>query len=359
MKRVGYYSPMPPAQSGVADYSAALLPHLRRLGPIEANPESCDLGIYHIGNNALHRDVYERAIAQPGVVVLHDAVLHHLFLGWLEPGAYLARFVSEYGEWSRGLGEELWRERARSGADVRYFAHSMIKEVASSAKAVIVHNPLAAKMVWEHAPNARVVEIPHLFVAPAESSIRESLGVGPETLLVGSFGYHRETKRLPVLLRAFDLAVRAGADARFLISGGFVSQIYERSIEGLLPKNVIRTGHLPEAEFWRHAAAADLCVNLRYPSAGETSGMAIRMMGLGKVVAMTNDESIARFPRNACLRVDAGSAEEEMLAGYIAWLAREPDAARAIGRNAAAYIVAAHAPERVASAYWEVVESCF
>ena len=182
------------------------------------------------------------------------------------------------------------------------------------------------------------------------------MGVSPRTLLVGAFGHHRETKRLPTLIRAFDRAVRAGAAARLLISGEFVSPGHARAVEAMLGPAVLRTGYLREPEFWRYAAAADLCVNLRYPSAAESSGMAIRMMGIGKAVAFTNDAAIARYPENSCLRVDAGPAEEEMLAGFITWLSREPEAAQAIGRNAAAHIAAAHNPERVAAAYWEVLK---
>lgn len=362
MKTAGYYSPLPPAASGVAAYSAALLPYLRKLGRVVLQAPG-DVPVYQIGNNALHREIYERALAAPGVVVLHDAVLHHLLLGMLTPEAYRAEFAYNYGEWSAALAAELWRERARSGADARYFAHPLIKRIVSAARAVIVHNPLAARIVRDHVPQARITEIPHLFVPPALPSpeetarFRESLGVGPRTLLVGAFGYQRETKRLPVLLKAFGLAVRAGADARLLISGEFVSPAYARAIEPLFGPAVLRTGHLPEAEFWRYAAVVDLCVNLRYPTTGETSGVAIRMMGIGKPVVCTRDESSERIPETACLRVDVGPAEEEMLAGYITWLAREPEAAREIGARAAAHVAAEHTPERAAAAYWEVINT--
>ena len=46
-------------------------------------PETCDVALYHVGNNALHREIYQRALTNPGVVVLHDAVLQHLLLGML------------------------------------------------------------------------------------------------------------------------------------------------------------------------------------------------------------------------------------------------------------------------------------
>ncbi|MEO5923333.1 MAG: glycosyltransferase [Bryobacteraceae bacterium] len=359
---LGYFSPMPPAATGVADYSAELLPHLRALGSVTLQ-QSGDVNIYHVGNNALHREIYARALAEPGVVVLHDSVLQHFFLGMLDEAGYVEEFVYNYGEWARGEAHELWRQRARSGADARYFGYPMLRRILSTARAVIVHNPAAAEIARTHAADARIMEIPHLFVPPQLPDpvdivrLRLSLGVAPRTLLIGAFGHQRETKHLGVLLRAFDRAIAQGADARLLVSGEFVSETFARTLQPLLQNpRIVRTGHLPEEAFWKHLAATDLCVNLRYPSAAESSGIAIRMMGIGKAVVFTNDPSIARFPEDACLRVDIGPAEEEMLANYIVWLSREREAAQAIGRNAAQHIAKQHAPEKVAAAYWAVCE---
>jgi glycosyltransferase involved in cell wall biosynthesis len=364
---VGFFSPLPPAPTGVADYSAALLPLLRSFGTVEVvsekAPETCDAALYHVGNNTLHRDIYQRALTHPGVVVLHDAVLQHLLLGMLDSNEYVEEFVYNYGETdgdrARDLGRQLWEQRARSGADSRYFAHPMLKRLAAASRAVIVHNPAAAQLVLEHAPHTPVVEIPHLFERPALPSpgetlrFRESLGLTPETLLIGTFGHQRETKRLAVVLRAFQ---RANTNARLLVSGEFVSRAFEDAIAPLLENSgIIRTGYLPEAELWRYAAATDVCVNLRYPSAAETSGIAIRMMGIGKPVIFTASEALARIPLNACLRLEVGPEEEQMLAGYITWLAENREAGLAIGRRATAHIAQHHAPEKVAREYWDVL----
>ena len=357
---VGFFSPLPPAPTGVADYSAALLPLLRGFGTVDVSPEKCDVALYHVGNNALHREIYQRALIQPGIAVLHDAVLQHFLLGTLSADQYLEEFVYNYGESSRAQGRQLWEQRARSGADARYFAHPMLKRIATASRAIIVHNPAAAALVHKHAPQTPVVEIPHLFQPPDLPSpeetrrFRESLGIGKQTLLIGTFGHQRETKRLSVLLRAFQRAGRI--DARLLVSGHFVSRALESAVAPLLQHpRILRTGYLPEAEMWRYAAATDLCINLRYPSAAETSGIAVRMMGIGKPVVFTASEALDRIPENACLRVPVGSDEEEMLAGYIAWLAANRSAAVEIGKRAAAHIREHHAPEKVASEYWSVL----
>src|SRR6185436_3288071 len=104
---------------------------------------------------------------QPGIVVLHDAVLHHFLLGQLSERAYLDEFVYNYGEWNRGLAGDLWKARASSGSDGRYFEYPMLRRLAERSRAVVVHNPAAAKAVREHAPRANVNEIPHLFGMPS------------------------------------------------------------------------------------------------------------------------------------------------------------------------------------------------
>lgn len=358
---VGFFSPLPPAPTGVSDYSAGLLGELRKLGRVEVDAQTCDVALYHIGNNHLHREIYRRALAQPGVVVLHDAVLHHFFLGTLTADEYIAEFVHNYGEWMRGLATELWAQRARSAADPRYFEYAMVKRIAEGSRAVIVHNPGAAGIVKRHAPGAYVVEIPHLLLpAPAADDIdtlrlRDELGVGPRTLLAGVFGHLRESKRLTVILRAVERALSAGADVKLLAQGTFASSDLERAtVELLQHPRILRVGFLDEPEFWRYAAATDVCLNLRYPTAGETSGIAIRMMGRAKPVIFTAGEEVARFPEDACLRVDLGAHEEEMLAGYLVWLASEREAGVEIGRRAARYVAEQHAVDKVAGLYWAV-----
>src|SRR5579871_4380632 len=144
---VGFYSPLPPARTGVADYAAALLDKLREHGRVEIAPDRCDVPLYHLGNNALHAAIYRRAIQRPGVVVLHDAVLHHFLLGQLDENRYVEEFAYNYGEWQRGLARELWRGRGGSSGDSRYFEWPMLRRAVEPARAVVVHNAAARRAV--------------------------------------------------------------------------------------------------------------------------------------------------------------------------------------------------------------------
>src|SRR3982751_2039325 len=104
---------MPPARTGGADYAADLLRVMRARGTVEVNA-SGDVNLYHLGNNGLHREIYFRALREPGVIVLHDAVLHHFLLGTLTRDQYIEEFRYNYGDWADSLAAELWSRRGLS-----------------------------------------------------------------------------------------------------------------------------------------------------------------------------------------------------------------------------------------------------
>ena len=88
--RLAWFSPLPPVRSGVAAYSAELLPHLRGAFVIDSYPETAahdfvwrhrrtpyDLIVYQLGNARCHDYQWAYMARYPGLVVLHDAKLHH------------------------------------------------------------------------------------------------------------------------------------------------------------------------------------------------------------------------------------------------------------------------------------------
>lgn len=363
---VGFFSPLPPARTGVADYSASLLRGLRaHAARVEVNASNADICLYHVGNNQLHREIYERALEQPGVVVLHDAVLQHFFLGSLDERQYVEEFAYNYGRWSEGVSAMLWRNRARSGSDPLYFRYPMLKRIAERSRAVVVHNAAAARMVREHVPNARVYEIPHLYEpGPQPEShvverLRAATAVSPSTFLFGVFGHLRESKRLSTVLGAFERLRDAGERVALLIAGEFASTDLERAMmDKLTGAGIRRVGYTPELTFNAYARAVDACVNLRYPTAGETSGIAIRLMGAGKPVVFTAGEETEGIPENAAVRVDSGPGELDMLTEYMLWMTRFPRDAETMGAIARRHVEDKHALPRVAEMYWRVLTEC-
>ncbi len=365
--KIGYYAPPPGSPTGVADYADTLFHALAASTPpnttLQRDAATSDLGVYHLGNNRLHAGIYAKAIANPGVAVIHDAVLHHFMLGALTEAEYIAEFVYNYGEWSRHIAEEMWRERAGCAINPRYFRYAMLRRAVENQRAVIVHNPGAAEIVKQHGA-ANIHVIPHFFEpqeipdAAATERFRQSLNTAPGTALVGMFGYLRETKRVLACIRTFRRLHAVCPNTALLIAGEVVSTDLRRILAGEPPHPAIhRLGHLNEDEFRLAGAAVDCCLNLRYPPAGETSGIAVRLMGIGKPVILTEGPETADIPANACLRVPPGAEEATVLFDQMALIANHPAIARQIGREAARHIQTRHTLENAAKLYWQVIES--
>jgi len=359
---VGYHAPRPGSHIGVADYAETLKRALQRLGRIVDSPDEADIHLYHLGNNRLHADIYRQALETPGVVVLHDAVLHHLMLGMLSHEQYIAEWIYNYGEWRRDLGEELWRERAGSASDPRYFQFPFLRRILERSRGVIVHNPGAAAIAAaQGAKNFSV--IPHFREPDCDAEMQEGsarfrdrIKVAQNATLFGIFGYLREPKRILPCIQAFKRLHAMRPGTALSIAGECAASDLERllGIEASHPA-IHRLGHLSARDFATAGAAVDCCLNLRYPGAGETSGIAIRLMGLGKPVVVTDSAENADFPDNAVLRVVAGVAESAELFDHMLLVTEFPQIARGIGREAQRHIRECHALEPVARRYWETI----
>lgn len=367
--KVALVSPLPPTKSGIADYACRLGRKLaQHFDVVELDPpdldriDQSDVALYHMGNSALHGPIYEAALAKPGVVVLHDAMLHHFALGWFSRQDYVEEFVYNYGEWSRDRAEDLWSQRRLSAGDQRYFRHSLLRRLVGRSRAVIVHN-LAAERLASLAGNAAtaVYEVPHFIeepppVSPQERKMtRSKLGVREKDVLISCLGYLRPAKRVRTLLDALELV---SGPWRLLLAGEFSTPEYEQALSPRFDsERVIRLPHVSESEFEMLLQATDIGVNLRYPSAGETSGLIMRMMAHGRPVIVTRNEENSALADDAVIRVDPGESETEMLAYYLQWLAEDGDARTYFGQNAAAYVNRRHSLEAVSGRYRSILES--
>jgi glycosyltransferase involved in cell wall biosynthesis len=338
----------------VADYAESLRRALEAYGPLP-------IPLYHLGNNRLHAEIYRRALEEPGVIVLHDAVLHHFLLGALTREQYIDEFVYNYSEWKRHLAEELWAERSSSAVDLRYFEFPLLRRVVEKSRAVIVHNPGAADIAQSHgARNLHIV--PHFFEpvatpdAATTAEFRDRLGIPQTATLFGIFGYLRETKRVMASLDAFRRLNLVRPDTALLLAGDPVSPDLTRLLNAeTRHPGVYRLGYLKENDFQIASAAIDCCINLRYPAAGETSGIAVRMMGIGKPVILSDGSQNADIPAAACLRVQPGVAEAAELFNHMVMVSAFPQFAKDLGNEARRHIREHHSLELAARRYWQIL----
>jgi glycosyltransferase involved in cell wall biosynthesis len=386
--RVAYYSPLPPMRSGIADYSAELLPHLAAHCEIElvvdegfrpdlgaagrfpvhgqrALPALLERGrfdavLYQLGNNRdYHAAIYRTLLAHPGVVVLHELVLHHmvrdltLYAG--DPAAYVAEMRYAYGR----TGEAMARRCVATGVPLDPYSYPLFERAVDASRGLLVHNRFTRDRVLAGRPLARVAVVPHhlslgALPEPSPERARAALGIAPDTFAVATFGFLTAAKRPEVLLRAFARLRREIPDARLLIVGEVSPHFdFDGVFAPELRGGVEVTGRLDLGRFLLHMQACDVAVNLRHPTAGETSGTLIRLLGLGKPLVISDAGAFAEIPDGCCAKVGLDDGEEDLLLAYLRRLAADEPLRRRMGENARRHAAAHHSIAGSARGYAE------
>jgi len=357
--KVAYYSPLPPSRSGIADYSALLLPELERHvevalarpGRFRRDPKA-DIALYHVGNDAeAHGWIVEALRRRPGVVVLHDFVLHHLVVGLTfargDAAGYLAAMEREAGLVGRLLAYAVLDNKLPPLWETRPEDYPLTGEILQHSTALIVHSRYVEERVRGLGYDRPIVRIPHPAwpvpdVAPA--------AVGGEPLF-GCFGHLNETKRINELVGAFARVRERHPRARLLLVGSLAVRLARLE----LPEGVEHRDYVPEAELWSLMKACDAIVGLRSPTMGETSGSAVRALSLGKPLVVSDAGWFAELPDEAAIKVPVDEREEETIAAALEALTDEGVRAT-MGAAARELVEGEHRLDRVAEAYAAALE---
>jgi glycosyltransferase involved in cell wall biosynthesis len=348
--RAAFFSPLPPARSGIADYSEALIEQLRPLLDLEVfaraedvfDPSRFDIAVYQVGNNQYHDFVYENALRYPGVVVMHESNLHHLVADLTIRRDDWDGYVREC-EYNGGAAARAYAERVRKlevGPD--YEGVPMTRRLLEQARGVVVHSRHMQGEVRAAGFPGPVAVIPHgAWIPDADRNAwRQKLGLDEITPLIGIFGYLKPYKRIAESLRAFQRLVRLAPQARMILVGEphpeFPLATMIRTMG--LSANVRVLGFTPIEDFVGYLGACDIVLNLRYPTVGESSGTLLRSLGLGKAVMVSEVGSFQEFPEDVCLKVPVGAGEEDLIFEYMNLLVSRPEVAQALGANARDYV---------------------
>ncbi len=336
--RIAYYSPLPPSRSGIADYSALLLPALAeraevvvaRRGRFRRDPKA-DVSLYHIGNDpAEHGWIVEALRRRPGVVVLHEFVLHHLVSGiTLARGdveGYLRALERDAGLVGRLLGHAVADERIKPLWETRPQDFPLTGEVLDLATGLVVHSRHVAERARAAGYAGPVWQVP-MPAWPVPAVEPADVGGSP---LYGCFGHVNESKRVPQLCAAFSLLRERRPDARLLLVGAWSPRL--PAFE--LPEGVIREEYVPEDRLWSLLAACDAVVGLRSPTMGETSAAAIRALSLGKPLVVSDIGWFSELPGEVALKVPVGQGEVEALTAALERAASSPEMGQAALRLA-------------------------
>jgi glycosyltransferase involved in cell wall biosynthesis len=350
---------MPPEASGIADYSALLLPALRRHVDVvvvkrgtKRPPRDVDLAVYHIGNNPEAHDWILDALRRaPGLVVLHDFVLHHLVagvtIGRRDGNGYLDAMEREHGVVGRLLAHGVLDKRIPPLWESRPEDFPLAGDVLALATGLVVHSHYVEQRVRAAGYAGPVAVVPH----PAWPDPRVEPAAVEGAPLIGAFGNVNQSKRVPQLLEAFARLRTTHPDARLLLVGATSPGFdLDRRLQrlGLEGEGVVREGHVDEVRLWSLMAACDVHASLRSPTMGETSGTAIRALVLGKPLVVSDVGWFSELPADVALAVPVGETETAELTAALRLLAERPDVREAMGEAGRALAVSAHDLDRVA-----------
>ena len=374
---LGFVSPLPPVRSGIADYSADLLGALRgeveleTYAPAEAASAfraGHSAVLVQVGNDPLHlpsvEALRENARRVPSIVVLHDYSLHHLFAaayldaGRVEP--YAQELERSHGPRGRELGRRALAGERVPLWDLAPWEWPMSLGVVGDASAVVVHSRLVRGALLRHVPGVPAFEIPHLVATAPEHSraeARSALGLPGDRVVAATLGIVTPAKRIGKLLEG--LALLDPAERPLVVVGGAVGEgdpLLDLVRERGLAEDVRFTGYLSDEDFWRLARAADVSVNLRFPTVGETSGAVCRLAGSGLPVVVSDVGWFRELPDSFASKVPIGEGEVETIAAVLGRLAGDEGFRRA-GSAAARAWGEERSPARIASSYARVVRA--
>lgn len=365
-----YASPFPPMKSGISDYSVVLVkalakdyditlytddydisePSLRdfpvlKYGVDHVRFEAFDYRVYNMGNQPdFHSYIYEAALEHPGMVILHDFILYYLFVGYHQNKGSL--YSSTYMQ--AGLNDFLTLKDAVRRNPVPLLAQKQMaeklplnRELLKSDNRFMVHSRYTYDRVLETGlvKPAQLRKINHIALLDenepilARQKLFEKFEIPEDALVIAAFGYIAQTKlNRETALAIKKLSRRMNRRICYVMvgDGDYVDDLLE---DGL----IIKTGYTELDEFNSMVDYADIIVNLRNPSLGETSGSMLRILQKGKPCITNNGGWFSEIPDECVCKIGLDDIEGNVEKA-IRELVENEDKRRVMGEAAERYV---------------------
>jgi len=370
--RLAWFSPFPPTRSGIAAYSGELLTRLAPPHVVDQFPESrahdfvwmarrssYDLVVYQLGNAPCHDYMWAYLAAYPGLVVLHDTRLHHARARQLLQGGRAGDYRREFAYDHPAARPEVVEYAVEGLSGSIYYFWSMLRVVMKTARLVAVHSPRVADDLRAEYQDTAIDTI-RMGVPPIadidRAAARRRLGL-PETAVVfAAFGKVTPEKRIAAILHALGRLVADGRDACLLLvgdAGDYSGLPGELATHGVADR-VRVAGHVRDEDVAVHLAAADACLCLRWPTAGESSASWLRCLAARRATVRSDLAHLVDIPDAVALRVDLLD-ENESLYRAMTRLAINRTERDALADAGYAYWRANHTLETMAADYSRVL----
>ncbi len=386
MHRIAYASPFNPVASGISDYSEELVPYLgcyveltlyhddglrlsnlmlgkhcelRPLSRLERDQQRkpYDAIIYHMGNSAAHHAIWHTMQRVPGIVVMHEYVLHHFMLQYYATslGAierYRAEAARRYGPEGERIANLMMHGRFVEAA----FELPFCEDVLNTAQGLIAHSHYVLARAAAIRPDLPMGLVPMGIPLPAlinKAVARARRGLPSQAPILASFGHINPYKRLEAALRAVRQLRERYPTLQYMLVGSVSPNFQLQSlIERLgMQDYVYTTGFVDRAAFEDYVAATDICLNLRHPTAGESSASLLRLLGAARPTLVTSSGSFTELPADVAAQVDPDASEDELIQAYCILLLEQPHIAVALGLAARRFVEQKHSLDSSAAAY--------
>jgi len=389
--KVAFFTPVSPQKTGIADYSEQeILPYLSKFCDIDifidedvkpsekkliknfniypysdfpSLEKNYDIPIYQMGNNPLHRFVYDTLIQYPGIVVLHDIFLHgflwNISLCQGDHKKYIDMFEYCYGK----KGVRIAQIAVSTGVFPE-FEYPLIKKIIDKSLGVVSHSEYGINLIMKENRESIVRKINQPYTVLNEegkmnydSKIKTGFKLTKFFPIISSFGYIFPHKRFNFILKSFKRFLERYPDAVLILVGEDMMNV-NRLITNLgLTKSVIQTGFISHLQAQQYLDVSDFCINLRYPTAGETSRSVLQIMASQKPVIVSNVGWFSELPDDSCLKVNVDEFEEDTLLEYMVALTSHEKLKNTIGKKAREYIIKQHNPDTIAHEYYSFIKN--
>ncbi len=339
----------PPDWSPPADW-----PERLDLVATQADGLPGEIAVIHLGNNPHHLWLLSRLRRKdPTVVVLHDAVLHHLLVASTVALGDQAEYSRALEVAHGGAGTALAAARAVGvQGHLDPFLFPARRVFLDSVDGILVHSEWAEKLVRRELPGIAVGRI-GLTVADPQTTDREGaravLGLRPEDVVLMHLGFLTPEKGLIEILTGVAAASRSGVAIRLVVvgEGQGLEPLRRAAVNAGVEEALVFSGWVEAADLPGLPAAADLGVVYRTPSAGETSAAALRFLACGVPVAVGGVRQFLELPEPVAPRLTPGPSAAADLARLLAVVGEEGWSQRGVA--AREFYETSHRPEHTAA----------
>ncbi len=382
--RLAYFSPLSPLKSGIAAYSESLLPTLAsqaevdlfigdwtptapeiaalphysyRDYPSRRRSQGYDATIYQMGNHPVHNYIYDTLLQYPGIMVVHDLFLHH-FLGerTLVQGKG-DEYVWEMGYAAGPAAMQTARSVVAGERPAPAYDLPLIERALDASLGVVCHSQYARTQLANRRPHHPLAVVGQPIQPLAQHTPRPNAVNRPLTVITAAFlspekGLAQALEGFARFRQVYPLAryVLVGEQAAWFDLDAYIAQLG-------LTDTVEVSGYAPTLDdFDRALAEADICLSLRYPTAGETSASLLRALGVGLPAIVTDIGWFSEVPDAVCLKTPAPPTAEAVEAALLT-LAQDADRRAQMSQAAAQWVADTHSPQASAHGYVAFIES--